>query len=104
MLAVRAGSVLAPVLFIFRSLYLCVLSVSGQYLALDEYHTHLEPHSQTTRPAEGVSQADTPSHTGFSPSMTQWWTPEGASFSNLSSCAASLAVTEAIPVGFSSAY
>ncbi|KAJ5859999.1 hypothetical protein N7534_005308 [Penicillium rubens] len=50
----------------------CALSVSGQYLALDEiYHPFRAAFpNNSTRRRSFTRARDTPSHTGFSPSMT----------------------------------
>ncbi|PLB42886.1 hypothetical protein P170DRAFT_312309, partial [Aspergillus steynii IBT 23096] len=50
----------------------CALSVSGQYLALDEiYHPFRAAFpNQLDSSKELHTDADTPSQTGFSPSMT----------------------------------
>jgi len=50
------GSLSSKVLFIFPH-GTCSLSVSRQYLALDEFTTHFERHSQTTRLFESASKS-----------------------------------------------
>ena len=51
----------------------CSLSVSRQYLALDETYHPLELQSQTTRLEEHSSYVPFNSHTGISPSMSPYF-------------------------------